>query len=51
MDKAIKKSLERVKKVASKEEKSLVKKDMKRDAECDKAMKMSHGKSPKRNKR
>lgn len=35
MDKKIKKGFEKVKKVASKEEKSLVKADMKRDAKCD----------------
>lgn len=36
MDKEIKKGFENVKKVASKEEKSLVKKDIKRDKACDK---------------
>lgn len=35
MDKAIKKGFEKVKKMASKEEKQLVKKDVKRDKECD----------------
>lgn len=35
MDKAIKKGFEKVKKLASKEEKSLVKKDIKRDKACE----------------
>lgn len=37
MDKEIKKGFEKVKKVATKEEKSLVKKDIKRDKAFDKA--------------
>jgi hypothetical protein len=37
MDKEIKKGFERVKKTASKEEKQLVKKDIKRDKKCDMA--------------
>lgn len=37
MDKEIKKGFEKVKKLASKEEKSLVKKDIKRDKKCEKA--------------
>jgi hypothetical protein len=41
MDKEIKKGFEKVKKLASKEEKSLVKKDIKRDKKCEKAEKMS----------
>lgn len=41
MDKKIKKGFEQVKKVASKEEKKLVKEDIKRDKKCDKAEKMS----------
>ena len=40
MDKEIKKGFEKVKKTASKEEKSLVKKDIKRDKKCEKAEKM-----------
>jgi hypothetical protein len=44
MDKEIKKGFERVKRMASKEEKSLVKKDIKRDKKCDKAMKMKRKK-------
>lgn len=39
MDKAIKKGFEKVKKEASREEKDLVKKDMKRDKACDMKMK------------
>lgn len=35
MDKEIKRGFEKVKKVASKEEKSLVKKDKKRDRKCE----------------
>lgn len=41
MDKAIKKSFEKVKKVASKQEKNLVKKDIKRDKKCEHAEKLS----------
>jgi hypothetical protein len=41
VDKAIKKGFEKVKKTASKEEKSLVKKDIKNDRKCDKAMMMA----------
>lgn len=41
MDKQIKKGFEKVKKMASKEEKSLVKKDIARDKKCDKAEKMA----------
>lgn len=39
MDKEIKKGFEKVKKVASKEERVLVKKDIKRDRKCEKAEK------------
>lgn len=42
MDKEIKKGFEKVKKVASREEKSLVKKDIKRDRKCDKAEKKAN---------
>lgn len=41
MDKAIKRGMEHIKKVASKEEKSLVKQDIKRDKKCDKAESMA----------
>lgn len=41
MDKEIKKGFEKVKKLANQEEKSLVKKDIKRDKKCEKAEKMS----------
>lgn len=41
MDKAIKKGFEKVKKVASKEEKSLIKKDIKRDRKCEACEKMA----------
>jgi len=41
MDKAIKKGFEKVKKTASKEEKALVKKDIKRDKKCEYAEKMA----------
>lgn len=39
MDKAIKKGFEKVKKIASREESSLVKKDIKRDKKCEMAQK------------
>jgi hypothetical protein len=39
MDKQIKKGFEKVKKVASKEEKQLVKADIKRDKKCEAAQK------------
>jgi hypothetical protein len=41
MDKEIKKGFERVKKTATKQEKQLVRKDIKRDKKCAKAEKMS----------
>jgi hypothetical protein len=41
VDKAIKKGFEKVKKLASKEEKFLVKKDIKRDKKCEKADRMA----------
>ena len=41
MDKEIKKGFEKVKKLASKEEKHLVSKDKKRDAKCEYAEKMA----------
>lgn len=41
MDKLIKKGFEKVKKVASKEERSLVKKDKIRDKKCDYSEKMA----------
>jgi hypothetical protein len=41
VDKAIKRGFEKVKKVASKEEKSLVKQDIKRDKKCEKAEKIA----------
>jgi hypothetical protein len=41
MDKAIKKSFSRVQKRVAKEEKSLVKKDIKRDKKCEHAEKMA----------
>lgn len=37
MDKAIKKSLEKIKRTASHEERSLIKKDIKRDKKCEHA--------------
>ena len=39
MDKDIKKGFEKVKKTASKQERKLVKEDIKRDKKCDMAMK------------
>lgn len=42
MDKEIKKGFEKVKKLATKEERSLVKKDIKRDKKCEKAEKKGH---------
>jgi hypothetical protein len=44
MDKEIKKGFEKVKALASRQEKSLVKKDIKRDKKCDKAEKMARRK-------
>lgn len=44
MDKEIKKGFEKVKKLASKQESSLVKKDIKRDKACDKLKKKSRAK-------
>lgn len=41
MDKAIRKSFEKVKKTASKEEKKLIKQDIKRDKKCEYAEKMA----------
>ena len=41
MDKKIKAGFEKVKKVATKEEKHLVKEDIKRDKKCDHAEKMA----------
>ena len=41
MDKEIKKGFEKVKKTASREEKSLVKKDIKRDKKCEADEKMA----------
>ena len=41
MDKEIKKGFEKVKKTASKQEKSLIKKDIKRDKKCEYAEKMA----------
>jgi len=41
MDKAIKKGFEKVKKTAAKQEKRLVKEDIKRDKKCEHAEKMS----------
>jgi hypothetical protein len=44
MDKAIKKSFEKVKKTVSREEKALVKKDIVRDKMCEKSKKMTRKK-------
>ena len=44
MDKEIKKSFEKVKKITGKEEKQLVKKDIKRDKKCEMSEKMAKGK-------
>lgn len=44
MDKAIKRGFEKVKKDATKQEKKLVKMDVKRDKKCDMAMKKSNKK-------
>lgn len=44
MDKKIKKGFEKVKKLASKEERSLVKEDLKRDRSCEHAKKMARKK-------
>lgn len=41
MDKEIKKGFEKVKKTATKQEKSLVKKDMARDKKCESAERMA----------
>lgn len=41
MDKEIKRGFEKVKKLASKEERALVKKDIKRDKKCEKAEHMA----------
>ena len=50
MDKAIKRGLERIKKVTSKEESSLIKQDIKRDKKCEMAEKQAttHKKMAKR---
>lgn len=44
MDKEIKAGFEKVKRIASKEEKQLVKKDLNRDKKCEKAKKMAKNK-------
>lgn len=44
MDKAIKKGFEKVKRAASKEEKRLIKSDIKRDKKCEHAEKMARRK-------
>lgn len=44
MDKLIKKGLEKIRGLTKREEKHLVKEDVKRDKKCDKAMKMKKAK-------